>query len=158
MDSISFKTEGFAELEDQFKALAEGYRSDLVARNTLVKAVKVAMEPVLQTAQVRAPYDEVHNKTGVHLRETLRIDGRIPSDKDKMSEYVKDTDSVIGIVSAKKSAVSLSQEFGNARTAAQPFLRISLETNMQKVLSILKSELAFLIPVYARKLNKRGIK
>jgi hypothetical protein len=158
MDSISFNTEGFVELEAQLKALAEGYRSDLVARNTLVKAVKAAMEPVLQTAQVRAPYDEVHNKTGVHLRETLRIDGRIPSDKDKMSEYVKDTDSVIGIVSAKKSAVSLSQEFGNARTAAQPFLRISLETNMQKVLSILKSELAFLIPVYARKLNKRGIK
>lgn len=158
MDSISFKTEGFAELEQQLQALAEGYRSDLVARNTLVKAVKVAMGPVLQTAQVMAPYDAVHNKTGIHLRETLRLDARIPSDKDRLSEYVKETDSVIGVVSAKKSAVSLSQEFGNARTSPQPFLRPALESNLQKVVSILKSELAFLIPVYARKLNKKGIK
>jgi hypothetical protein len=70
---------------------------------------------------------------------------------------VSETDAVIGVVSVKKSAVSLSQEFGNARTAAQPFLRISLESNRDNIINTLKSELAVSIPAYAKKLAKRKI-
>lgn len=156
-DKITVDLEGFEGFEQQIKELAEGYRSDLVARNTLVKACRTAMIPVLNSAFTRAPYDE-ENDGPIHLRDTLRIDGRIPNEKDKMSEYVSDTDSAIAVVSAKKSAVSLSQEFGNARTAAQPFLRVSLESNIKNVTDALKYELSFLIPEYARKLRKRGIK
>ena len=58
----------------------------------------------------------------------------------------------------KKSAVSLSQEFGNARTTAQPFLRISLESNIENVLTTLKSQLGQIIPDYWKSLHRRGIK
>lgn len=151
-----FKTEGFEELESQLLELAEGFRGDLVMRNTLVKAVKVAMEPVLSSVISRAPYDE--NNTGpIHMRDTARIDGRIPTSEDRKSEYVNQTDAVIGVVSVKKSAVSLSQEFGNARTTPQPFLRISLESNRDNIVNTLKSELAVSIPAYAKKLAKRKI-
>jgi hypothetical protein len=157
-DNITITTEGFAELEAQLQALANGYRADLVAKQTLVKAGRVAMEPVLRDVIYRAPYDSIHNTSGIHLRDTARIDSRIPNAGDKMSEYVKETDSAITVVSVKKSAVSLSQEFGNARTDAQPFLRISLESNVENVLTTLKSQLGQIIPDYWKSLHRRGIK
>jgi hypothetical protein len=151
-----FKAEGFEELETQLLQLAEGFRGDLVMRNTMTKAVNAAMQPVLASVQARAPYDE-DNTGPIHLRDTARANARIPTSADRKSEYVSQTDAVIGVVSVKKSAVSLSQEFGNARTAAQPYLRVSLESNRDNIVNILKSELAVSIPAYAKKLAKRKI-
>lgn len=156
MTTEVFKTEGFEELEQQLLELAEGFRGDLVMRNTVTKAVNAAMQPVLSSVIARAPYDE-NNNGPIHLRDTARVNARIPTASDKKSEYVSPTDAVIGVVSVKKSAVSLSQEFGNARTAAQPYLRVSLESNRDNIINILKSELAVSIPAYAKKLAKRKI-
>ena len=152
------KLEGFAEFETQLHALAEGYRHDLVARNTLVKAGRVAMEPVLRSIEALAPYDEINNTSGIHLRDTRRMESRIPYDSDKASPMVNETDASITVVSVKRSAVSLSQEYGNARTVAQPYLRVSLERNVDTVLSILKSQLGQIIPDYWKSLKRRGIK
>jgi len=154
MDNISIKTEGFAEFEEQLKAMAEGYRADLVARNTLTKAVKVAMEPVLETAISLAHYGE-NNYSGIHMRNTLKLEARIPNQSDNRSAFVKDSDAVIGIVSVKRSAVSLANEFGTAKMAARPFLIPALERNLTVILSKLKSELSWLIPAYAAKLNRK---
>lgn len=151
-----FKAEGFEELEQQLLELAEGFRGDLVMRNTVTKAINSALQPVLADVISRAPYDE-KNTGPIHLRDTARLHARIPTAGDRKSEYVSETDAVIGVVSVKKSAVSLSQEFGNARTAAQPFLRISLESNRDNIINTLKSELAVSIPAYAKKLAKRKI-
>jgi hypothetical protein len=152
------KLEGFAEFETQLHALAEGYRHDLVARNTLVKAGRVAMEPVLRSVEALAPYDEIHNTSGIHLRDTRRMDSRVPYDSDRASPMVSETDVSITVVSVKRSAVSLSQEYGNVRTVAQPYLRVSLERNVDLVLSILKSQLGQIIPDYWKSLKRRGIK
>jgi hypothetical protein len=154
MDNVTIKTEGFAEFEEQLRAMAEGYRSDLVARNTLTKAVKVAMEPVLQTAINLAHYGE-NNYSGIHMRDTLKLEARIPNQSDNRSAFVKDSDAVIGIVSVKRSAVSLANEFGTAKMAARPFLIPALERNLTVILSKLKSELSWLIPAYAAKLNRK---
>jgi HK97 gp10 family phage protein len=157
-DKITIETEGFAEFDAQLKALADGYRADLVAKQTLAKAGRVAMQRVYDDVVYRAPYDALHNTSGIHLRDTARIDSRIPNQGDKMSEYVEETDATITVVSVKKSAVSLSQEFGNARTTAQPFLRIALESNINEVVSVLKSQLGQIIPDYWKSLRRRGIK
>ena len=58
-DRVTIELEGFAEFEEQIKQLGEGYRSDLVAKNTLVKAAKVALEPAFATATSLASYDEL---------------------------------------------------------------------------------------------------
>lgn len=145
----SVKLEGFAELEQQLLQLGEIGRADLTARNTLTKAVKLAMEPVYNYAIAAAPKD-THK-----LEESIRIDARIPTARDKLSDYVNDTDAFIGVVSAKKSAVSLSQEFGNARTPMHPFLRPALDYKSEEVLNILKRQLGSFITDYAAKLNRR---
>lgn len=157
-DKVTITTKGFAEFDSQLRALADGYRADLVAKQTLAKAGRVAMQRVYEDVVYRAPYDSLHNTSGIHLRDTAKIESRIPNAGDKMSEYVNESDATITVVSVKKSAVSLSQEFGNARTIAQPFLRISLESNVENVLTTLKSQLGQIIPDYWKSLHRRGIK
>jgi HK97 gp10 family phage protein len=156
-ESKSVKLEGFAEFEQQLKEMAEGFRGDLVARNTLVPAAKVAMESVLQTAKTRAPVGEKPRdaKNPVHMRDTIRLDARIPSEKDKRSDYVNETDGAIAVVSVKKSAVSLANEFGTSKRGAKPFLRPALQENINNVLTELKSALGVGIADYAKKLERR---
>lgn len=148
------KTEGFEDLESALSALAEGFRTDLVLRNTVTKAAKRAMEPVASDVIAAAPYDE-QNTGELHLRGTVSLDARTPNKMDYESSMVEQTDIVVAIVSVKKSGVSLSQEFGNAVTPAHPYLRNSLTRNFDRVVGILKSELETLIPAYATKLAKR---
>ena len=155
--SKSFQLEGFAEFEQQLKDMAEGFRGDLVARNTLVPAAKAAMGSVLDSAKSRAPVGDKprDDKNPIHMRDTIRLDARIPNNKDRMSQYVNDTDSAIAVVSVKKSAVSLANEFGTSKMPAHPFLRPALQENSESVLTELKSQLAVRITDYAKKLARR---
>lgn len=146
--------EGFSEFEAQLKAMADGFKYDAVARNTLAKAAAKAMAPVEAMAKADAGYNE-KNTDKIHMRDTIRTDFRIPNSKDKQSGYVNNTDAAIAIVSVKKSAVSLAQEFGTSRMPMHPFLRPALDNNAETVLDILKSELASIIPAYAAKLGRR---
>lgn len=149
-----FQLEGFAEFEQQLLQMAEMGRADLVARNTMVKAAKRAMEPVYQRVEQTAPYDET-NTGPIHLRDSVRLDARIPNDRDRMSKYAEDTDAVIAVVSVKKSAVSLAQEFGTSKLNPQPFLRPALDNLSQEVTRKLGNELGSFIAEYAKKLNRK---
>ena len=149
-----FQLEGFAEFEQQLLQLAEIGRADLIARNTMVKAAKRAMEPVYQRVEQTAPYDET-NTGPIHLRDSVRLDARIPNDRDRMSKYAEDTDAVIAVVSVKKSAVSLAQEFGTSKLNPQPFLRPALDNLSQEVTRKLGNELGSFITDYAKKLNRK---
>jgi len=149
----SIELEGFAELEKQLEQMALGFRYDQTARQTLVKALKDAMEPALNTAQAMAHFDG-KNTTKIHMRDTLRIDARTPNEKDRQSYWVKETDAAIAVLSVKKSAVSLANEFGTKKMAMQPFLRPALDSRAEDVLTVLKERLAFIIPTYAAKLSK----
>lgn len=156
-ESKFVKLEGFAEFEQQLMQMAEGFRGDLVARNTLVPAAKNAMGSVLQTARTRAPVGDKprDGKNPIHMKDTIRLDARIPNERDKRSEYVNETDGAIAVVSVKKSAVSLANEFGTSKRPAKPFLRIALQENINNVLIELKSSLAVGITDYAKKLERR---
>lgn len=154
---LTFELEGFDEFEQQLKAIAEGFRGDLVARNTLVPSAKIAMESVFNSAQSMAPVGDKPRDSNnpFHMRDTIRLDARIPTEKDRRSEYVNETDAAIAVVSVKKSAVSLAQEFSTSRIPAKPFLRPALQNNAGTVLTVLKSQLASRIPDYAAKLARK---
>jgi HK97 gp10 family phage protein len=156
-ENKSVKLEGFAEFEQQLKEMAQGFRSDLIARRTLVPAAKTAMEVVANSAKTRAPVGDKprDGKNPIHMRDTIRLDARIPSEKDKRSDYVNETDAAIAVVSVKKSAVSLANEFGTSKRGARPFLRPALQENINNVLTELKSALAVGITDYAKKLERR---
>jgi HK97 gp10 family phage protein len=153
-NSRKIQLEGFSEFEDQLKALADGFRADTVARRTLALAANEAMKPVELAAKAMAAYDN-QNVSGVHMRDTIRTDFRIPNEKDRQSGYVNPTDAVIAVVSVKRSAVSLANEFGTSKMPARPFLRPALDSNAETVLGIFKQRLSEIIPAYAIKLSKR---
>jgi hypothetical protein len=162
--SLIFKTEGFEELNDQLIALAKDIRSAdefKGFKKILSMSTRKALNPLADDMRARAPYDgdrPANKADQPHLRNTVRVDTRIPTTKDRQSIMVNESDAYIGIVSVKKSAVSLSQEFGNARTSAHPYLRITAESGREQATNILKSELSQRIPAYIKSLSKSRAK
>lgn len=146
-ESLTFKAEGFKELEEVLVQMGEDLCYGKTASRVLIPAIKVAIQPVLQAARQLAPYDE-SNTTSTHLRDTLRVTVRTPKPKDLRSMYVDKDDIAIGIVSVKTDKRGISQEFGNAAVTAQPYLRPALQGQSQKVISLLGTFLAYKLNQY----------
>lgn len=145
---IKVQTEGFDDFEQLLIQISDefGYRES--TRNVLVPAAKVALEPAVLAAKQNARVN-----TG-RMRDSIRLDARIPNNGDKQSNYVLPGDAVIGIVSAKRSKISLSEEFGTAEKSGHPFLRPALESNQQTILRRLSSVLAYRLNSYQAKKTK----
>lgn len=141
-------TQGFEEFEKLLIQMAEDFGYKETTRNVLVPAVKVALEPVLITAKTLARAD-----TG-KMRDSIKIEARIPNNNDKKSSYVSKDDAVIGLVSVKQSKISLSEEFGTREKSEHPFLRPALESNIEIVVRRLSSVLAYRLDAYQAKKYK----
>ena len=154
-----FRIEGLAELEAKLSEIMALGRADNIARQTLVKAAKTAMEPVFNEVQATAPYDGERPrdaKNPIHLRDTVKLTARIPNQTDLQSTMINQTDAAIAVVSVKKSAVSLAQELGTKKLAPQPFLRPALVKHKDNVVSSFKDDLQeFINAVAAKKSRKK---
>ena len=96
-----FRIDGLEELESKLSSLMALGRADTVARQTLVRAAKGAMEPVynevLTTVPVGSkPRDE---RNPFHMKDTVSITARIPTENDRKSTMVNQTDAAIATVS-----------------------------------------------------------
>jgi len=149
-ESLTFKVEGFKELEDVLIQMGEDLCYGKTASRVLIPAVKAAIQPVLETARQLAPYDET-NSTSKHLRDTLKITVRVPTPRDQKSMYVDKNDIVMGLVSVRTDKRGISQEFGNAAVAAQPYLRPALQSTQTRVIAILSSFLTYKLDQYKSK-------
>jgi HK97 gp10 family phage protein len=85
----------------------------------------------------------------------VRLDARIPTKRDHQSIYVNPSDAAIAVVSVKRSAVSLAQEFGTKKIPAQPFLRRALEQNAETVVNNFRTSFAEYLMTYANKMERR---
>lgn len=156
--------EGFSELEQTLLEISKEFkRSDLLVKNVFRPAMEEALKPILNQVQADAPYDEnrksnldANGKVKPHLRDTAKIDTRVPTEADRRSIFVRDTDAYIAVVSVKKSAVSLAQEFGTANLSPKPFIRDAFDGNVQNVTTTLKSKLSETLPAYLVKLRRYG--
>jgi hypothetical protein len=143
---IKDSTEGFEEFEKMLIQMGEDFGYRETTRNVLIPSVKVALEPVLLSAKVMARAD-----TG-RMRNSIKLEARIPNNNDKKSSSVSKDDAVIGLVSVKQSKISLGEEFGTSKKAAHPFLRPALESNIDVVVRRLSSALTYRLNAYqARK-------
>lgn len=149
-ETFTVKTEGFKELHDLLLEMANDIGYKKTARRVLVPAVKASMQPVLDMAKTLAPYDE-NNTTTPHLRDTLRLNARVPNDRDLRSMYIDENDAVIGIVSVKTDKRGISQEFGNEQVSAQPYLRPAIESQAQRVIQNLGTFLTYKLQQYKSK-------
>jgi HK97 gp10 family phage protein len=115
------------------------------------------MTPVADQVKATAPYDPSPRtkKSPIHLRDTVRLDARIPTARDRQSIYVNQSDAAIAVVSVKRSAVSLAQEFGTKKIPAQPFLRRAIEQNAESIVNDFKTSFAESLTAYANKMERR---
>lgn len=147
----------FSRMEELRVEIGTG-KTDKIWRNSL----KYAMEIVLQDAISNAPYDE-KSKDG-HIRDHIYLKVHKPQARDKASisfqgemymarvsaSAVRDSTKFNVIlnkrgrfqtVTSGKKPVGVSQEFGNARVPAHPFMRPALLNNTADVQSRLGSAL-----------------
>ena len=153
-----FRIEGLAELESKLSELMALGRADSIAKQTIVRAAKTAMEPVFQEVLSTAPYDAEKPRDArnpIHLRDTVKLTARIPNETDRRSTMVNQTDTAIAVVSVKKSAVSLAQELGTKKLTPQPFLRPALSRHKDTVVALFKEDLKEYINQVAAKQARR---
>lgn len=90
--SISIKLEGIGEVDNALKELESEFGIKSIQSKVLIPAVREAMQPVLSAAIQNSPKD-----TG-GLALSLIIEARRPTNKDRRSKYVTQTDTVIAAV------------------------------------------------------------
>ena len=135
----------------------------------LVGAARASMRSVLTRAKQLVPVD-----SGA-LRASLQVEARRPSQRDKRSQYVNQSDVAVAFVttaSGKKlqkkkftnqrtgksqvgiasDARAIALEFGTRKLSAKPYLRPALESQQTSVVSNLASNLAVQLERY-RKTN-----
>jgi HK97 gp10 family phage protein len=149
--ATEFSVTGFDELFKKMDLLSEEIgkgKTDRIYRN----AMAYAMEPVLEDAKSFAPKDTGEMSDRIYMRVHR------PMSRDKGSQSFRGEmyiarvtvsslrdDSVqktilnkrgrFQTVYSNKKPVGVSQEFGNARTPAKPFLRPALQMNIDNVQS-----------------------
>lgn len=148
----SIKTEGFKELEEVLIQMGEEFGYDAPADKVLKPALLSATTPVKDKLFQTIPYDnDPKRKPGPHMRDTIRAYAKRPSQKDQRSIYVDKNDAMIGVVEIKTDKRGISQEFGNARTAPQPYLRSALESQIDPAITRLKGYLNWALKKYKSK-------
>lgn len=120
----TFRIEGLADLEKKLSAL-----------NLSVKETGSVVKPALQEAILVA-----HERIDPHIPVDtgfLKSTHKISKVKKKGTQYY-----VLDGVSSVDGDQALAQEFGNARTAAQPFLVNNFRASIGEMLLVLKNTLA----------------
>jgi hypothetical protein len=103
-----FQITGMKETLEVFQLLQNEIGDKNARSKVLIPAVKMAMMPVLKAAQERAASNASHL-----LENSLVITGRRPTARDRKSQYVTTTDSVVAYVMTKTIPRALKKKFHN---------------------------------------------
>lgn len=125
--SARFAITGMAETLEVFNQLAEQIGDKKKSSKILVDAVKKAMFPVLNMAKQLAPKGDTHL-----LANSLTINGRRPTSKDKKSQYINNSDTVIAIVTTKKIPKKLKNQFSQQNFALLSDYSSSIKNSWQR--------------------------
>lgn len=149
-------TTGFTDLEKVLVEMQKDFGAGETTKKVLVPALRQAFKPALSTARafiLAGPYNE-KNTTSKHMLDTLRLTARMPNNKDKRSAYLVQNDVAMAEVSVLTDDRGMSQEFGNARVPAQPFLRRALEFSATACIDQFQTILVGVIQKYKSKNTK----
>jgi HK97 gp10 family phage protein len=145
---MRIETYGFDDFDAVLTEMGKDFGYTDVNKKVLIPALRNAMKITLPYAKSLARI------SSGQMRNSIMIEARRPSDRDKKSKYIYDTDAAIAFLSVKQSPVSLGEEFGTANKAGQPFIRPALEANANEILRILWNELQTKIERYKSRNSK----
>lgn len=145
MRAVTIKVEGLKELDAALGKLPEA-----TAKKVLQDVGKKALEPVEKSARLYARY-----RTG-GLKKSMTISTRLA--KNAASGSTPDRSTVNVYTGPSKLAPHAHMlEFGTSHSTPRPFLRPAWDQNADKVLQIVKDELARSINNKARALFSKAI-
>jgi HK97 gp10 family phage protein len=145
---MSIETFGFEDFDAILTQMGQEFGYTDVNKKVLIPALRNAMKVTVPAAKALA-----RTNTG-RMRESIMVEARRPTDRDKRSKYIYDSDAAIAILSVKQSKVSLGEEFGTADKAAHPFIRPAIESNQAIILRTLAEELSNKIKKYKSRNSK----
>jgi hypothetical protein len=105
MSGVTIKLEGIGDVEKAFAELENEIGDKKAQSKILVPAVREALKPVLEQAKNMAPVD-----TGA-LSNTLIIEARRPTKRDRRSKYITQTDTVVGLITTKAFPKKIKKAF-----------------------------------------------
>lgn len=145
---MSVNTYGFEDFDAVLTQMGQEFGYTDVNKKVLIPALRNAMK-------ITVPYAKglARANTGT-MRNSIMVEARRPSDRDKKSKYIYDNDAAIAIISVRQSPVSLGEEFGTANKAGKPFIRPALEANQSTILQALSEELQKKIQRYKSRNSK----
>jgi HK97 gp10 family phage protein len=124
----SFRIEGLAELDESLAELPKA-----TARNVLSRTLREQGKPIRDDGERNAP-----RLTG-GLQESYAVTTKLSSRQKSKNKKESMVEVYIG---PGPSAKSIQTEFGNAHQAAHPHLRPAFDSNVQRVLTGIRDELA----------------
>lgn len=166
----SFQVEGFealnAALNDMKQEIGK-QKTDRIWR----EAVRRGAEPILDAVKAAAPTDTGQLKMRIYMKV------RRPKQRDKTGKFYAGEEYLARIIASplrddsqkhlivnrkgrlqsvwrNKKPVAISQEYGNARTPAHPFLRPGLRAATNSAVNIVKTFLSIKINEYVRARNR----
>lgn len=142
------QTYGFDDFDKVLTEMGNDFGYTDVNKKVLIPALRNAMKITLPSAKSLARVN-----TG-KMRESIIVEARRPNNRDLQSKYIYPTDAAIGMVSVKRSKISLGEEFGTSNKSGHPFIRPALESNQSSVLQALSDELNKKITKYKSKNSK----
>jgi HK97 gp10 family phage protein len=92
MSGVTIKLQGIGNAMQAFDELATEIGDKKAQSKVLIPAARQAMKPVLQQAQQNAPFE-----TGA-LSLMLQVEARRPTNRDRRSKYITESDTVIAVV------------------------------------------------------------
>ena len=102
---VTIKLEGLGNVMEAFAELENEIGDKKAQGKVLIPAVREALQPVLEQARSMAPVD-----TGA-LSNTLIIEARRPTKRDRRSKYITQTDTVIGLITTKAFPKKIKASF-----------------------------------------------
>lgn len=179
--ATTFKMEGFNEFKALIDEIVSDF-SAKDAKGILRNGMKKAMKPVLASAEFRAPVDtgaleaslriEARAPNSKDKRSRYYIPGQVmvayvstaPGNKlaqvsfydRQMIDRTKNTRTTMPYksIGMKSDARANVQEFGSPYFPAQPYMRISLESNADQVLRSLGDDIGSVLEKYRTKQNR----
>ena len=179
--ATTFKMEGFNEFKALIDEIVSDF-SAKDAKGILRNGMKKAMKPVLTSAEFRAPVDtgaleaslriEARAPNSKDKRSRYYVAGQVmvayvstaPGNKlaqvsyynRKMIDKTKNTRTTMPYksIGMKSDARANVQEFGSPYFPAQPYMRISLESNADQVLRSLGDDIGSVLEKYRAKQNR----
>lgn len=125
----------FSEMEKSLTKLDQK-----IAITALRKAGKEAMKPVLSDMRQNVNIDKGILLNSLKMR-TSRAKGRSRGSKNRVMAIRAGVFTRKSTEERRRNQAALSQEFGNSRQKAEPFIRPALKRNAQRVIDTLGGEL-----------------